>query len=212
MGVIRIIPPAEGAAPGADALGLTHLIDASLEDRGHRDRTLPPDHAWVCFSVAPGLARQGQLLCSVQAGARPDQGDACQAVHNRVLVENAQPTSGPGSNITFDIGGFSFVTPNAASAVVGTQVHFEDDGLLNNAATVNVNVDEDELTGLSTGITDNDATTTVATFTGAQIAGLVTAGAEWHMANNWSLMARFDGEFGNGDQTYTGTARLRYAW
>ena len=87
MGVIRIIPPAEGAAPGADALGLTHRIDASLEDRGHRDRTLPPDHAWVCFSVAPGLARQGQLLCSVQAGARPDQGDACQAVHNRVLVQ-----------------------------------------------------------------------------------------------------------------------------
>jgi uncharacterized protein with beta-barrel porin domain len=42
--------------------------------------------------------------------------------------------------------------------------------------------------------------------------GLVTAGAEWHMAHNWSLMARFDGEFGNGDQTYTGTARLRYAW
>jgi uncharacterized protein with beta-barrel porin domain len=41
---------------------------------------------------------------------------------------------------------------------------------------------------------------------------LVTSGAEWHMAHNWSLMARFDGEFGNGDQTYTRTARLRYAW
>ena len=43
---------------------------------------------------------------------------------------------------------------------------------------MNVNVDEDELTGLSTGITDNDATTTVAGFTGAQIAGLVDAGAD----------------------------------
>jgi outer membrane autotransporter protein len=42
--------------------------------------------------------------------------------------------------------------------------------------------------------------------------GLVTAGAEWHMARNLSLMARFDGEFGNGDQTYTGTARLRLTW
>jgi len=41
---------------------------------------------------------------------------------------------------------------------------------------------------------------------------LVTAGAEWHMARNWSLMARFDGEFGTGDQTYTGTARLRFTW
>ncbi len=41
---------------------------------------------------------------------------------------------------------------------------------------------------------------------------LVTAGAEWRMSRQWSLMARFDGEFGNGDQTYTGTARLRYSW
>jgi uncharacterized protein with beta-barrel porin domain len=40
----------------------------------------------------------------------------------------------------------------------------------------------------------------------------VTAGAEWHMSGNWSLMARFDGEFGNGDQAYTGTARLRFTW
>jgi autotransporter-associated beta strand protein len=41
---------------------------------------------------------------------------------------------------------------------------------------------------------------------------LVTAGAEWRMAHNWSVMARFDGEFGRGDETYTGTAQLRYAW
>jgi uncharacterized protein with beta-barrel porin domain len=42
--------------------------------------------------------------------------------------------------------------------------------------------------------------------------GLVTAGAEWRMSSQWSLMARFDGEFGDGDKTYTGTARLRYQW
>jgi outer membrane autotransporter protein len=41
---------------------------------------------------------------------------------------------------------------------------------------------------------------------------LVTAGAEWRMRSNWSLMGRLDGEFGNGAQTYTGTARVRYAW
>ena len=28
----------------------------------------------------------------------------------------------------------------------------------------------------------------------------------------WSLMGRFDGEFGNGAQTHTGTARLRFTW
>ena len=41
---------------------------------------------------------------------------------------------------------------------------------------------------------------------------LVTAGAEWHLANGVSLMAKFDGEFANGSQTYTGTGRLRYTW
>jgi uncharacterized protein with beta-barrel porin domain len=41
---------------------------------------------------------------------------------------------------------------------------------------------------------------------------LVTAGAEWRLRSNWSLMGRFDGEFGDGAQTYTGTARVRYAW
>ncbi len=41
---------------------------------------------------------------------------------------------------------------------------------------------------------------------------LLTAGAELRMSNGWSMMARFDGEFGQGSQTYTGTARLRYTW
>ena len=60
----------------------------------------------------------------------------------------------------------------------GATVTIENDVPGQNAATVNINVDEDELTGLSTGITDGDATTTVATFTGAQIAGLVASGAD----------------------------------
>jgi outer membrane autotransporter protein len=41
---------------------------------------------------------------------------------------------------------------------------------------------------------------------------LVTAGSEWRMASNVSLMAKFDGEFANRSQTYAGTARLRYTW
>jgi uncharacterized protein with beta-barrel porin domain len=45
----------------------------------------------------------------------------------------------------------------------------------------------------------------------AEIA-LVTAGAELGLRNGWSLMGRFDGEFGHGAQTYTGTARVGYAW
>ena len=60
----------------------------------------------------------------------------------------------------------------------GATVTIENDVPANNAATVNINVDEDELTGLSTGITDGDGTTTVASFTGAQIIGLVASGAD----------------------------------
>jgi outer membrane autotransporter protein len=41
---------------------------------------------------------------------------------------------------------------------------------------------------------------------------LLTAGSEWRLASNVSVLAKFDGEFANQSQTYSGTARLRYTW
>src|SRR5262249_2418395 len=41
---------------------------------------------------------------------------------------------------------------------------------------------------------------------------VVTAGTEIRMASGWALMGKFDGEFGNGTQSYVGTGRVRYAW
>jgi uncharacterized protein with beta-barrel porin domain len=41
---------------------------------------------------------------------------------------------------------------------------------------------------------------------------VVTAGAELRLAQGISLMGKFDGEFGQGTSTYTGTARVRYTW
>jgi uncharacterized protein with beta-barrel porin domain len=41
---------------------------------------------------------------------------------------------------------------------------------------------------------------------------LVTAGAEWRWRNGWSVMAKYDGEFANGYDTYTGTGGVRYSW
>jgi uncharacterized protein with beta-barrel porin domain len=41
---------------------------------------------------------------------------------------------------------------------------------------------------------------------------LASAGAELHMTPNWSVLAKFDGEFANGAQTYAGTGTLRYTW
>jgi uncharacterized protein with beta-barrel porin domain len=41
---------------------------------------------------------------------------------------------------------------------------------------------------------------------------LATAEAELHVTANWSLLARFDGEFAGGSQTYAGTGTVRYRW
>ncbi len=41
---------------------------------------------------------------------------------------------------------------------------------------------------------------------------LTTAGAELHLTANWTAMAKFDGEFGSGSQTYAGTGTLKYSW
>jgi uncharacterized protein with beta-barrel porin domain len=41
---------------------------------------------------------------------------------------------------------------------------------------------------------------------------LVSAGAELRLANGITLLAKFDGNFANGSQTYGGTGTLRYTW
>jgi uncharacterized protein with beta-barrel porin domain len=41
---------------------------------------------------------------------------------------------------------------------------------------------------------------------------LTTAGAKLFLSPNWTLLAKFEGEFGNGSQTYAGTGTLRYTW
>jgi len=41
---------------------------------------------------------------------------------------------------------------------------------------------------------------------------LTTAGAQLFITPNWALLAKFDGEFAPGSQTYAGTVTLRYIW
>jgi autotransporter-associated beta strand protein len=58
---------------------------------------------------------------------------------------------------------------------------------------------------------------TAGTFTvnGAPIphdSALASAGAELFITPRWTLLAKFDGEFANGSQTYAGTGTLRYVW
>lgn len=41
---------------------------------------------------------------------------------------------------------------------------------------------------------------------------LVSGGAEMRLADGFSFLAKFDGDFGRGSQTYGGTGTLRYTW
>jgi outer membrane autotransporter protein len=43
-------------------------------------------------------------------------------------------------------------------------------------------------------------------------AALASAGAVLHITPDWSLAAKFDGEFASGSQTYAGSGTLRYTW
>ena len=45
-----------------------------------------------------------------------------------------------------------------------------------------------------------------------QDSALATAGAELFINPRWSLLAKFDGQFAPGSQTYAGTGALRYIW
>jgi uncharacterized protein with beta-barrel porin domain len=45
-----------------------------------------------------------------------------------------------------------------------------------------------------------------------QNSALTTAGAQLFLAPNWTLLAKFEGEFAPGSQTYAGTGTLRYTW
>lgn len=48
--------------------------------------------------------------------------------------------------------------------------------------------------------------------TPAKDSALASAEAELRLAANWSLLAKFDGEFAAGSRTYAGTGVLRYRW
>jgi autotransporter-associated beta strand protein len=41
---------------------------------------------------------------------------------------------------------------------------------------------------------------------------LTTAAAELHLNADWTVLAKFDGEFASNSQTYAGTGTLRYSW
>ena len=45
-----------------------------------------------------------------------------------------------------------------------------------------------------------------------QNSALVSAGGQLFLTSNWSVEAKFNGEFASSAQTYAGSGTLRYAW
>jgi uncharacterized protein with beta-barrel porin domain len=45
-----------------------------------------------------------------------------------------------------------------------------------------------------------------------QDSALASIGAQYFLTSRWSIETKFDGEFANGSQTYTGSGTLRYSW
>ncbi|RWC11439.1 MAG: hypothetical protein EOS31_07125 [Mesorhizobium sp.] len=93
------------------------------------------------------------------------------SAHTRVLIENVQPTKGPGSNITLDIGGFTILSSTGASEFAGTQLQFDDDGPSITAVASTASVRHDETAGVQS---DTDVDGTAFAFGSTTIASLFT--------------------------------------
>jgi uncharacterized protein with beta-barrel porin domain len=73
----------------------------------------------------------------------------------------------------------------------------------------------DWVTGTTLGATFQALPGSAFTVNGAaepQNSALTTAAAELHLNANWTAIAKFDGEFAYGAQTYGGTGTLKYSW
>ncbi|WP_370160892.1 DUF5801 repeats-in-toxin domain-containing protein [Limimaricola soesokkakensis] len=94
-------------------------------------------------SASFSVSGEGVIVSGVSSG--DVVGYTTSSDHVRVLVENAQPTSGKGSNISFDLGGFTLTQVAGDTDEIGSKIFFEDDGPaidLTPVAEASIDVDE----------------------------------------------------------------------
>jgi len=119
------------------------------------------------FTPAASIDTDGNLIITGLS-----TGDTVQwttsGTHNRVLIENISAIDGitGNDNNTFDIGGFSLSSANAASTVVGTAIHFEDDGPTAGIVQGAPTVAHDETAGNQSDADDTTDATVSALFAG----------------------------------------------
>ncbi|UUZ72499.1 retention module-containing protein [Polaromonas sp. P1(28)-8] len=162
------------------------LAAIALVDNGSLDGQLTSKGQPVTFALVAG-----DLVGTIDGGATEvirieitgavDNGDGTVTYsYSTTLSEPVQqPDVGDNENsITLSGVDFTVTDSDGDPASASFDIAIVDDVPVQNSTTVNISVDEDELTGLSTGVTDGDGTTTVASFTAAQLMGLVAAGAD----------------------------------
>ncbi|MBR0785146.1 DUF5801 repeats-in-toxin domain-containing protein [Bradyrhizobium iriomotense] len=117
------------------------------------------------FTPATSIDSDGNLIVTGLSSGDTVQWTTSGA-HNRVLIENISATDGiaGNDNNTFDIGGFSLSSANAVSAVVGTAVHFEDDGPTAGIVQGAPAVAHDETAGIQGDADDTTAPGVIALF------------------------------------------------
>ncbi|MDN3557047.1 beta strand repeat-containing protein [Halomonas maura] len=80
---------------------------------------------------------------------------ATDSDHNRVLIRNDQPEKGSGSNVAFDLGGFTLTEVAGDTDEVGSKIFFYDDGPFA-SANATVLLDDDALAGGNPGGVGDD--------------------------------------------------------
>ncbi|RNF33909.1 DUF5801 repeats-in-toxin domain-containing protein [Paracoccus methylarcula] len=96
--------------------------------------------------------------------------------HNRFLIENGQPTSGQGSNVSWNVGGVALAFIDSADTEVGSQLQFFDDGPSVVGEPQLGVVDEDGLPGgIAGGVDDAPGEATMAS---GDLTDLIGSGAD----------------------------------
>ncbi|RAZ81990.1 hypothetical protein DPM33_35385, partial [Mesorhizobium hawassense] len=102
---------------------------------------------------------------------------------DRFVVTNAQPTSGSGSNVSFDAGNFSFNLSNTTSgtehSAVGSKLLFEDDGPSAAIGLATGSVTHDESSGAQTANGATDSATAIAALAPNAAGGVSNASTDY---------------------------------
>lgn len=152
-------------------------------------------NAWMMVNWTPYAAFQGQAFHT------PNYGENATVGSNQFALNFAARTATAYRGELGLRADKVMAVDNGGQVNVFTKLAYAHDEVSNPAAAANFSV-------FGPGV----ATFTVYGARPSHELALTTAGVEWRSVSGLSFLAKFDGEFGDRSQTYSGTARIRYTW